>query len=88
MHYEYRELQGPEKTSQMMGKPKLQESKSGVLLYAEVKYLYIDYVTDRPWDFKIICKTENYGKTKYIVLRFRRYYLQGFYFHCDGRDKK
>jgi hypothetical protein len=37
--------------------------------YVEVRYLYIDYVADRPRNFKIICKTENYSKPKYIVLR-------------------
>jgi hypothetical protein len=38
--------------------------------YVEPKYLYIDYKTDGRGDFKIICGTENYGKLKYVVLRF------------------
>jgi hypothetical protein len=36
----------------------------------EVVYLYIDYMTDRPGDFKIMCKTKNYSKLKYVVLGF------------------
>jgi hypothetical protein len=59
----------------------------------EVKYLYIDYRTyDYMADFKIICRTENYGKQKYFLLRFRLNLVGGyqhfdgiFYIHLQGR---
>jgi hypothetical protein len=34
-----------------------------------MKYLYINYMTDGPRDFKMIHETENYGKLKSVVLR-------------------
>lgn len=44
--------------------------KYAIMNYIREKYFYIHYVTDGPRDCKITCKTENYSKLKYIVLRF------------------
>jgi hypothetical protein len=45
--------------------------KCAIMKYIEVKYLYIDYMTGRSEDFKIIHKTENCSKLKFVVVRFR-----------------